>query len=202
MKLFYSPTSPYVRKVMIMLIEIGKRDEVELILGDAWNPESPILPFNPLSKVPSLVVDGGEALYDSPVICEYVDSLNEGVKLFPATGGARWKALRLQALGDGIMDAAILRMREGMRPENERSSSWVDRQTAAIVRGLDSLEEEADSFGDAFTIGTITVACALGYLDFRFGDDHWRRDRPALADWFDRFAERKSFQDTTPKDAQ
>lgn len=201
MKLFYSPTSPYVRKVMIMLIEVGLRDHVTLEMGDAWNPETPLLAFNPLSKVPAMELDGGEVLYDSPVICEYVDSLHDGTKIFPPVSGARWQALRLQALGDGIMDAAVLRMRESMRSPEQQSQAFMERQAAAVARALDSLEDEADTFGDAVTIGTITIGCALGYLDLRYGDENWRKDHPALADWFDGFSERASMIETQPKDA-
>ena len=200
MKLFYSPTSPYVRKVMVMLIEAGLRNAVMLEPGDAWNPETTLLAYNPLSKIPALELDGGEVLYDSPVICEYIDSLNDGEKLFPATGDVRWRALRLQALGDGVMDAALLWMRESMRPEDKQYDLQLDRQWAAIVRALDSLEEEADGFGDDATIGFIAIGCALGYMDLRFGDDDWRKGRPALADWFDRFSERPSMIETVPKD--
>ncbi|MBT3238195.1 MAG: glutathione S-transferase [Rhodospirillaceae bacterium] len=208
MKLRYSPTSPYVRKVMVMAIETGLEDSIEAIATNAWESGPDLVNDNPLSKVPTLVLDGGETLYDSPVICEYLDSLHDGVKLFPPAGGARWTALRRQALADGIMDAAILRLMEGKRADGERSDSWAERQKAAIDRALDALEEEADGFagkeadgsGDDVTIGHITIAVALGYLDLRFDADNWRENRPALADFYDTFSGRASMAKTTPKD--
>ncbi|MHA1597276.1 MAG: glutathione S-transferase N-terminal domain-containing protein [Alphaproteobacteria bacterium] len=200
MRLHYSPTSPYVRKVMMVAIETGLEDGFECIATNAWESAPDFVADNPLSKVPTLVLDGGETLYDSPVICEYLDSLHDGVKLFPTAGGARWTALRRQALADGILDAALIRLLEGKRPDDERSDSWVARQEKAIVRSLDALEEEADGLGDGVSIGHIAIAAALGYLDFRFDADNWRAGRPALADFYDTFSGRPSMTATAPKD--
>lgn len=199
MKLRYSPTSPFARKVLAIAVEAGLRDRIALVPTDAWAPGTDLVKDNPLCKVPALVLDGGEVLYDSPVICEYLDSLHDGIKLFPATGGARWTALRRQALADGLMDAAVARRLEEKRPDGERSQGWIDRQTAAMTRALDALEDEADQLGQQPTIGHIAIACALGYVDLRFDADNWRRTRPALADWCDLFFQRRSMVETVHK---
>ncbi len=200
MKLRYSPTSPYVRKVMVTAIETGLDGGIERVPTNVWDPATDIGGDNPLGKVPALITAGGEVLYDSPVICEYLDSLHDGVKLFPGGGGARWTALRRQALADGILDAAVGRLLEGKRLDGERSDGWIDRLAGVVGRCLDVLEDEADALGDAVSIGHVSVGCALGYLDFRFPGDAWRTGRPALADWYDGFAERGSMVGTIPKD--
>lgn len=199
MKLRHSPTSPFVRKVLVTAIETGLRDRIELLPADVWAPGSDIVADNPLGKVPALLLDGGETLYDSPVICEYLDSLHDGAKLFPPAGGARWTALRRQALADGLADASVLRRLEVTRAEGQRSDAWANRQVAVMGRALDALEDEADRMGQQPTIGHIAIACALGYLDLRFDEDNWRWSRPALADWFDLFSQRRSMTETVHK---
>jgi glutathione S-transferase len=147
------------------------------------------------------VTDDGQALFDSRVICEYLDSRHDRPKLFPA-GPARWPALRRQAQADGILDAGILaRYETVLRPEERRWPDWIEGQKAKIARALDALEGEAEGFGDAVDIGTIAVGCALGWLDFRYAADDWRAGRPALAAWFERFAKRPSMAATVPKEA-
>jgi len=201
MKLRYSPTSPYVRKVWIVALETGLADRIELVTTNAWAPDTDLTADNPLSKVPALITDGGEALFDSPVICEYLDSLHDGQRLVPDSGGARWAQLRLQALGDGILDAALAkRIETTMRPEDKRWPGWVERQGNAIRRGLDVLEEECTAWGADFLIGQITVAATLGYLDFRFGSEDWRSGRPRLAAWFTGASVRASVVATVPKE--
>ena len=202
MKLRYSPTSPYVRKVSVTLIETGLDNKIERIATNVWDPKTDIGKDNPLGKIPTLIADDGAVLYDSPVICEYLDSLNKGPKLFPAVGEARWRALRLQALGDGMSDAGILRLLEGRRPKELQWDKWVERQGNSVARSMDALEEEADAMAKApVTIGHVAVGCSIGWLDFRFKDLGWRKDRPALADWYEEFAERKSMRATAPKEA-
>jgi len=201
MKLMYSPTSPYVRKVMILAIERGLDRKIEK-LPQAASPmggNKVLEKANPLGKVPALELDNGMTLFDSPVICEYLDSKHRGDKLFPASGARRWKALRLQAIGDGILDAALLaRYETAMRPENLRWTDWLDGQKRKLAQALDQLEKEAKDLAGGLTIGQVTVACALGYLDFRFGDMNWRKGRPKLAAWYDKFSRRKSMQATIP----
>jgi glutathione S-transferase len=204
MHLHYSYASPYVRKVMVVAIETGQRDALELtprkVVPVAANDE--VNRDNPLGKVPCLVTDDGQALFDSRVICEYLDSRHGGQKLFPAAGAARWTALRRQAQADGILDAGILARYETLlRPEERRWPDWVAGQKAKMARALDGLEGEAARFGDTLDIGTIAIACALGWLDFRYAADDWRSGRPALAAWFERFAQRPSLAATLPKEA-
>ncbi|MFQ5958179.1 MAG: glutathione S-transferase N-terminal domain-containing protein [Alphaproteobacteria bacterium] len=200
MKLRFSPTSPYVRKVVVTAAETGLSDRIELVLTNTRDPNSDLPQDNPLGKVPVLITDDGIKLLDSPVICEYLDGLHDGPKLVPPAGDARWRALRLEALADGILDAAVLRMLEGRRPDGERSQAFADKQRGKIVATLDVLEDEAPAFGDAPTIGAITAGCALGYLDFRFSDDDWRQGRPALAGWYEDFAKRPSMVASVPRE--
>jgi len=200
MKLRYSPTSPYVRKVNIVAIETGLDSGIERLDTNVWDPQTDIGGTNPLGKVPVLVVDDRTVLFDSPVICEYLDSLHDGPKLFPAAGDVRWQALRLQALGDGLLDAAIAVVIEGRREEAFRSQAWIERQQTVVGRALDFLEDDIDSLSGDLTIGLISVGCALGYLDFRMPVDPWRHDHPALADWFETFADRPSMAATIPAD--
>lgn len=200
MRLLYSPTSPYVRKVVVCAAEMGLSDRIELVPSGPQNAAE-LRQDNPLGKVPALVTDTGEALYDSPVICEYLDSLHDGETLFPATGEARWRALRVQALGDGVLDAALLVVMEGRRPEeSERSPGFVEFQKRKIGDALDALEGDAGELGAAFDIGAVTVGCALGYLDFRLGEDGWRTGRPGLAASYEDIAKRPSMVASTPSD--
>ena len=197
MKLYYSLASPYVRKVRMAALEVGVAERIDLVLTDAWSVTEGLPQDNPLCKVPTLVLTDGTPLYDSPVICEYLDHLAGG-GLFPPSGPARWTALRLQALGDGLCDAAVLRRLEVMRTENLRSTAWIDRQKAAMVRACDVLEADAEHLSGSVTIGTLAVATALGYLDLRFADDDWRAGRHRLAAWFAEAGRRPSFQATRP----
>ncbi len=199
MKLRYSPLSPFVRKVTVTLIETGLEDKVERIPTDVWDPASDIAKDNPLGKVPALITDDGQVLYDSPVICEYLDGLHDGDKLFPASGQARWQALRLQALGDGMSEAGIATLLETRRPEELQYEKWMARQTAAILRAMDALESETDGLEGPLTIGHVALGCSVGWLDFRFPDLGWRQDRPGLAEWFEGFNERPSMTATVPK---
>ncbi|NQV85402.1 MAG: glutathione S-transferase N-terminal domain-containing protein [Rhodospirillales bacterium] len=198
MKLRFSPASPYVRKVSVTLLETGLEGRVEKIPTDVWDPETDITRDNPLGKVPSLILDDGSVLFDSPVICEYLDSLHDGDKLFPASGEARWQALRLQALGDGMTDAGIIRFLEIKRPEEFQYGKWMERQIAVVFRAMDALESDMDTLEAGFTIGQISVACAIGWLDFRMPELDWRGDRPGLADWFEGVSERPSISKTVP----
>ena len=203
MKLHYNPASPYVRKVRAMAAEAGLGERIELVpervspvtSNEALNSD------NPIGKIPALVLDDGTTLFDSRVICEYLDSLHDGKRMFPAEGTARWKALRLQALADGILDAAVVNRYETfLRPEKLRWPEWIEGQKSKFRRGLDALEAEADSLGDGADIGTLSVACALGYLDFRYADENWRKSHPKLAKWFEKFSKRKSLSETMPAD--
>lgn len=198
MKLFYSTTSPYARKARVAIAECGLADRVELVLAAPFELPADLLACNPLSKIPALITDEGEALYDSPVICEYLDTLGNTPRLIPSHGPARWSALRGQALADGILDAGVLVLLEGRRPQSERSPAWVAKQTGVINRGLDAFEREAAGLAEGFSIAHITLGCALGWLDFRFPDPDWRTARPALAAWDAAFQHRPSMAATRP----
>ncbi|SCA55480.1 Glutathione S-transferase [Candidatus Terasakiella magnetica] len=201
MKLSYSGTSPFVRKVMVSAIELGVIDRIELEETFVWSPETDIGLVNPLGKIPALTLNDGHVLYDSPVICEYLDELIPGVVLFPAPGKARWKALHFQALGDGITDAGVLRLLEGRREEGEKSQGWIDRQSNVMKRGLDALEKEAEVLaGGPLTIGQITVGCCLSWVNFRFPDDQIFEGRPNLSAWYEKFSARASMIETAPKE--
>jgi len=200
MKLRFAPASPFVRKVMVTAIELGLDQRIDRVPTLPWDPNTDLIDDNPLGKVPALVTDDGLCLFDSPVICEYLDSLHDGSKLYPASGPERWKVLRLQALGDGILDAAVLRIVESRRPEALRSADWDARQRSVVGRGLDVLEREAGDLKGETTIVHITTGCILGYLDFRFAGEDWRPGRNRLAAWYAVWAERPSMQQTVPKD--
>ncbi|MCY0388696.1 glutathione S-transferase N-terminal domain-containing protein [Robbsia sp. Bb-Pol-6] len=197
MQLMYSATSPYVRKVMIVAQELGLLPRIER-LPCAASPvqlDTALAAVNPLAKVPALVLDDGTVLFDSPVICEYLASLQTGQAIFPENGPARWRALRDQALGDGILDAALLVRYESMvRPEMYRWDEWRTGQMAKITRTLDLLETEAAGYDERADIGTIALACALSYLDFRYADLGWRDGRTQLAGWFATFWQREPVQ--------
>jgi glutathione S-transferase len=201
MKLRYSPTSPYVRKVTVTALETGLHDRIERVPTDTREPRADFLAENPLGKVPTLITDDGLPLFDSRVICEYLDSLHDGHKLFPTDAPARWRTLRLMALADGILDAAVLRRMEALRPDKEQSPAWIERQKSKMLRGLDMLEREVPRFNRQITIGQITVGCCLGWHDFRYGTaEDWRIGRPLLADWYSMFMTRASMVATIPEE--
>ncbi len=201
MKLWYSPASPFARKVRAAALELGLGGRIELAETTVVpsKPNEALARENPLIKIPALRIDDGTVLYDSRVICEYLDALAGGGRLFPAPGAARWQALRRQALGDGIMDAGILRRYElAQRPEALRWPDWLAGQLAKVNHGLDAAEREAVGWGEAFDIGHITLACALGWIDFRFPDSGWRAARAQLGAWFARVSQRPSLAQTAP----
>lgn len=202
MKLRHSPTSPYVRTVMVTLHETGQAGEVELLPTNVWDPETDIARDNPLGKVPALTLSDGTTYVDSSMICEYLDSRHDGPNLYPAPGPDRWRALRLYWLAKGIIDASVDRVVEvGRRPKELQWPEWLRRRKTATARALDLLESEAPQLGEDVTIGQVALGVALGYLDFRFPADEWRSGRPRLAAWYDDgFASRPSMVATVPKD--
>ncbi len=198
MKIYYSGTSPYVRKVMVCAILRGLDGRIEKHASNPHASPADLLADNPLSRVPALVADDGMSLYDSPVICEYPDSIGDAPKLFPAAGPARWRALKLQAMGDGILDAAVPCRGELAKPREDARDGLIARYKAAIVRTVDALE--AGLPGTVVDIGTIAVACALGYLDFRYGSEPWRPGHPKLTAWYEAFAHNPAIAATLPKE--
>jgi len=200
-KLHSSHTSPFVRKVLVVAKESGVENlfNADAVVVSPIENNDSVDSKNPLGKIPVLELDDGSVLFDSRVICEYLDSLSESIVIFPANGPARWQALQQQAMADGMMDAGIAaRYETFMRPENLRWSDWSDGQRRKFTRAVDMLESQASSLSGRIDIGTIAVACALGYLDFRFEDMQWRQGRSNLAAWFDEFNQRPSMQETIP----
>jgi glutathione S-transferase len=201
MKLHWSPRSPFVRKVMIAAHELGLADRIECVrtVVATTRPHVPLMEENPLSKIPTLVLDDGSVLYDSPVICEYLDGLHAGPKLVPLDGKARMTALRRQALGDGFLDFLLLLRNEGERAHpSEVHLAAFNTKRAAVLRTLE--REAADLAATPFGIGHIALGCALSYHDFRFAKDDWRRGHPAIARWHQDFAARPSVRATEPVD--
>lgn len=196
MKLAFSAASPYVRKVMACAIARGIEGLIEKWSIKTSDPE--LARSNPLGKVPTLIGEDGHAYYDSPVICEYIDSIGGAAPLFPPASPARWKAIRQAALADGIMDASQPRRRELALPQDEGRVEWIAGQKAKVERAIVALEAEAGSLGDLTTIGEITIGCALGYLDFRFGHEPWRPAAPKLAAWYERVVKLKPLAETMP----
>jgi glutathione S-transferase len=201
MKLHWSPRSPFVRKVMIVAHERGLVGRVTCVrtVAAMTKPHAELMKDNPLSKIPTLVTDDGTVLYDSRVICEYLDGLDGEVKLFPRAPKARTTALRRQALGDGFLDmmVALRNERERAQPSDIHMASTAVRKAAA----LESLDREAESLTTTpFGIGHIAIGCALSYLDFRFADENWRKDHLRLANWHAAFAARPSVRATEPVD--
>lgn len=199
MKLYLSLTSPYARKVRMAVHELGLRDLVAEVLIDPFNAPEDFLGANPASKVPTLVTEKGEALPDSKLIVEYLQTRGRGLALLPR-GAARWTLLRRQQLAEGIIDAAVARRLEQVRPGEFIYQGWLDRQAAAINRSLDALELEAAELLHEGPIRLVEIACgaALGYLDFRHPQLQWRNGRERLASWYFTFAQRPCMQATQP----
>ena len=204
MKLHWSPRSPFVRKVMAFAHEAGLASRIEtvktLVMMTQANRE--LMRLNPLGKIPTLITDDGRALFDSYVICEYLDGLNSGEKLIPRSPEPRLQALRWHALGDNTLDNLVLWLNELRRPGPQQSPETLAALEAKVRSGLDFLEGEAAALGAApLGIGHVTIAVALGYIDFRFPALAWRNGHPQIAAWHESFARRASFRETLPVDA-
>lgn len=200
MKLYHSPTTPFGRKVMVMIQEIGLADRVQVIpaTGSPIAPGSMPVDLNPLGKIPALLRDDGRVIYDSRVICRYLDDLT-GAGLYGA-GARLWDVLVLEATADGMLDAAVLMAYElRLRPEEKRFPDWLEGQWAKVARALDAVEANwIDHLSGPLDMGQIALACALGYLDFRHAARDWRAGHPKLAAWEAGFAQRPSMQATVP----
>lgn len=196
MKLAYSAASPYVRKVTACAIARGLNDKIERLKIGTTDPA--LLPLNPLSKVPTLVTDDGTSIYDSPVICEYLDSIGTAPKLIPAAGPARWKALVQESLADGILDATQPRRRELALPLDDGRKGYIALQQGKVKEALAALEKQADSLGMLTTVGEISIGCALGYLDFRFANEPWRPGHPRLDAWYAKVVKLPPLAETMP----
>jgi glutathione S-transferase len=204
MKLIGSNTSPYVRKVRIVMAE--KKLDYNFVLEDVWSEQTRITNANPLGKVPCLIMEGGEALFDSRVIVEYLDTLSPVGKLIPAMGRERAEVKTWEALADGVMDAALLARMEAVwakRTDAQRSQAWIDRQLGKINASLKAVSagmaEKPYCTGIHMSLADIAVGCALGYLDFRFPQIGWRNEHPSLVRLLEKLEQRPSFVETAPK---
>ena len=209
MKLLYGTASPYARKVVVVAIETKLDGRIQLEkfgLLSPSRPEPAIVAVNPLAKIPTLVTDDGTPIFDSPVICEYLDSLHAGEKVFPAEGKARWRALTRAAAADGLLDAAMAARAEMARDANMQTADWIAAQLGKARRCLDMFERDAATSDQPaglagagkVDIGDIACGCALGWLDFRMPNENWRQGRPALARWFAELSLRPSMKATEP----
>jgi len=203
MKLIGAVTSPYVRKVRIVMAE--KKLDYQFVQEDVWAADTTIAESNPLGKVPCLVMEGGEALFDSRVIVEYLDTLSPVGKLIPAVGRERAEVKTWEALADGVCDALILARLEANwagRSKTQRSQAWIDRQLgkahASVKAMSQGLGDKPFCAGIHMSLADIAVGCTLGYLDFRFADIDWRTPYPNLAKLYDKLLQRQAFQDTRP----
>jgi glutathione S-transferase len=196
MILYYSSTNPYVRKVLACIIARDIDWQIEKILVDPHQTPAALIAQNPLSKVPCLVTDDRLSLFDSRVICEYLDSVGEELPLFPPPGAARWMALHYQALADGMVDAAVLRRKESQKTRDLAQETFMARQKSTIDRVLEALDENVPT--SRLDIGSISVACALGYLDFRCPEEPWRESYPQLAKWYTSMAAHRAIAATGP----
>lgn len=194
MKILFSPFSPYVRKCLVTAHELGLDGKIDLLPSNAHpvNRDQEIIPVNPLGKVPTFFTDDGQVLYDSRVICEYLDHLAGGA-LVPAAGAERWQTLTLQALGDGILDAALLaRYEDVARPSELQWPQWRAAQLDKVETSLAHLDAHTDRLADRVDLGALTVGCALWYLDLRFSDFDWRARHQPVARWYAEFSKRPS----------
>ena len=198
MKLLCSANSPYARKVRVSALELDVGDRIELVDTDTRDPSSGLREINALGKVPTLVLDDGTAIYDSPVICEYLNAEVGDSRLTPQ-GPGLWRMRTLVALADGVMDAGMAARLELQRPEGERSVDWIAKQLGVADRGVEDLQTRLPSFADGIDLAAIAAACAIFWIGFRHPDRDWLGGRPALARWFDGFAQRSSMRRTTPE---
>ena len=201
MKLRWAPGSPFVRKVMVTAIETGLEDRIEIIETSYADPDSDIVRANSLGKVPALILDDGTVLANSPVICAYLDSLQDGEKLIPADGKARWQVLHLEGLADGLCESAIAVVRENVRPDEKQWTIFRDRQWSKAERTMGWLNNHAKTLEGRLTIGHVALGCAIGWTIFRLSDrfGDWHTRWPNVAEWFAAFDQRPSIQVTKPR---
>jgi glutathione S-transferase len=203
MKLYWSPRSPFARKVMVFAHEAGLAGRIETVKTHVamTDPNRDLMRYNPQGKVPTLVADDGTVLFDSTVICEYLDSLHGGARLFPRESAGRWQALRWHALGDNMLDTLVLWRNERIRPQPQQSPETLAGYELKTRTSVDLLESEAAALGAApFGIGHVAIGVALGYIDFRFPELGWRKGHPKIAAWHESFAQRPSARATVPVD--
>ena len=200
MKLIASLTSPYVRKVRIVLAE--KKIDCDLVLDSPWVEGNQVAASNPLGKIPVLLLDDESPLYDSRVIAEYLDTVAPNNRLLPASGRERISVKRWEALADGVLDVVVAAFLEARRPDGERSPSWIERQRGKVNQALkvmsDDLGDQPWCHGSGLSLADIAVGCALGYVSFRLGDIRWREQYPNLAQLYEKLMQRPAFAETVP----
>lgn len=203
MKLYWSSRSPYVRKVMICIHELGLQDKIERVpaVVSLSQPNVTVMRDNPLGRIPTLILDDGTVFHESLLICEYLDG-TQGGTLFPAKGPARWTALRRHALGNGLLDALLLWRSEIGKPAARQTPEWLSTFALKTRNALAVIEGDADALAATpFDIGHVGIGAALAYLDFRFGDFGWRKDHPRTDAWMQQFSQRESVRKTAFIDA-
>jgi len=200
MKLIGSLTSPYVRKIRIVLAE--KKIDYELVIDSPWADGNQVAALNPLGKVPVLVLDDESTLFDSRVIAEYLDAVAPNNRLIPASGRERISVKRWEALADGVLDAAVAAFLESRRPDGERSPSWIERQRGKVIQALkvmsDELAEQSWCHGNGLSLADIAVGCALAYVSFRLADIRWSDEYANLARLYEKLLQRPAFAETAP----
>jgi glutathione S-transferase len=197
-QLYHATVSPFARKVRVLVREKGLLDRVEEISVNPLADPAELHFVNPLGKVPALVLSDGLALFDSPVICEYLDTISGSPRFLPKEGERRWQVLRTQALADGIMDSGVAMIYEGRRPEAQRSPDWQQRRQDSILRSVRQLDDDPGMLSGPVNLGSIAVACALGYLDFRLPELDWRQQHPHVANAYASLRELPGMRATVP----
>ena len=197
MQLYYADTSPYARKVRMVILEKELKDGVELVFANPFEDNPALKAANPLGKVPTLVTGDGQALFDSSVICAYLDEVGQGPRLYPQ-GEAVWEVRRAEALCDGMLDALFALVMEGRRPQEQRSRMWQDRWREAFLRSTNVANDDLAVFEGELSIAHLALGAVLGYADFRLPEIDWRHGRPALAGWYDTFSDRDVMKATDP----
>lgn len=200
MKLHYTPTSPFVRKVVVTALLTKTFDDIQIVPATITplTPSADVQRDNPLGKIPTLVLDDGTALYDSPVICEYLDSLHKGVNLVPAAGPERWDVLRLNALADGLLEAAFALRLEIQRPQEKQYETWISVQQIRVDNSLRALDAETAGSLRKLSLGSVAAGCALGWFDLRLPNFDWRVKHARLASWYQEFSAQWFMQQTKP----
>jgi glutathione S-transferase len=202
MKLRWSPTSPFVRKVVVLMKEKGIEDLIEKEKSNPLSREDRAATPSPLGKIPCLVTADGQPVFDSPVIMEYLDTVCEGPEMLPKSGDARWMVLRRQATADGMIDSMVTCFVESLKKPERQSGGILAHNKAIVFKAIAALEQEAAAFGDTVDIGTISVAVALSFANQTFPIDDWRAEHPVLAAWFDSFDQRPSMRESVLVDAR
>ena len=196
MRLRWSPTSPFVRKVVVLMKEKGIENLIEKEKSNPLSAEDRAATPSPLGRIPCLVTEDGEAIFDSPVIMEYLDTMCDGPQMLPPSGPARWTALRREAQADGMLDSMVLCFVESLKKPERQSPRIVEHHRNIVRNGIAAFESEADSFAGLIDVGTISAAVALAFADQTFPDDDWRAANPKLAAWFDAFSKRPSMTES------